>query len=137
MTCVAVSCAAFFIVHLLHSRQKFLLWSDAIGLALFSVTGAESNLSHTTSATIAVALGVATATMDGVIRDILGGEVPVILRREIYVTAALQGASVFVFAQRLELSKDVALIAGFASAFALRAAAIRLDLSLPVFVRND
>lgn len=136
LTCVVVSCAAFFFAHLLQSRVKYLLWCDAIGLALFSVTGAEIALSHNASPAIAVAMGVATATMGGVIRDILGGEIPVILRREIYVTAALLGASVFVFGLQAGLAKDVALVAGFAAAFVLRAAAIRFELSLPVFDRT-
>ncbi len=136
LTCIAVSCAAFFVAHLIQSRMKYLLWSDAIGLALFSVTGAEIAQAHSDSSVIAIAMGVATATMGGVIRDILGGEVPVILRREIYVTAALLGATVFVAGQQVGLAKDVALVAGFVAAFALRAAAIRFDLSLPVFDRG-
>jgi uncharacterized membrane protein YeiH len=65
---------------------------DAIGLALFSVTGAEIALSASASPAIAIAMGVATATLGGVIRDILGGEIPIILRREIYVTAAFAGS---------------------------------------------
>jgi uncharacterized membrane protein YeiH len=136
LTCVVVSCAAFFIAHMLSARLKYLLWSDAVGLALFSVTGAEITLSQNASPTIAIALGVATATMGGVIRDILGGEIPVILRKEIYVTAAFLGASVFVLGHHMGWPKDAALIAGFTAAFALRAAAIRFDLSLPVFDRK-
>jgi uncharacterized membrane protein YeiH len=136
LTCIVVSCAAFFVAHLIQSRMKYLLWSDAIGLALFSVTGAEIAQAHTASSVIAIAMGVATATMGGVIRDILGGEVPVILRREIYVTAALLGATVFVVGQQLGVAKDVALVTGFVAAFALRAAAIRFDLSLLVFDRG-
>jgi uncharacterized membrane protein YeiH len=78
-------------------------------------------------------MGVATATMGGVIRDVLCGEIPIILRREIYVTAALLGASVFVFGQQFGFSKDVSLVTGFGAALLLRAAAIWYDLSLPVF----
>lgn len=136
LTCIAVSCLAFFVAHLLESRLRLLLWSDAIGLALFSVTGAEVAQSLTGDTAIAVAMGVATATMGGVIRDILGGEIPVILRREIYVTAALLGALVFVLGQKAGLPKDAALVAGFMAAFVLRAAAIRFELSLPVFDRG-
>jgi uncharacterized membrane protein YeiH len=137
LTCVLVSCAAFFVAHLLHSRMAFLLWSDAVGLALFSVTGAEVTDAHGAGGVIAIAMGVATATLGGVIRDILGGDIPVILRKEIYVTAALLGASVFVFSQQLGMTKDMALVVGFLAAFALRAAAIVFDLSLPVFDRAD
>jgi uncharacterized membrane protein YeiH len=137
LTCVLVSCAAFFVAHLMHSRMAFLLWCDAVGLALFSVTGAEVAAAHGAGGVIAIAMGVATATLGGVIRDILGGDIPVILRKEIYVTSALLGASVFVFSQQLGMTKDIALVVGFLAAFALRAAAIAFDLSLPVFDRAD
>ena len=64
----------------------------------------------------------------------LGGDIPIILRREIYVTAALLGASVFIFGQHMGLAQAPSLVLGFMTAFVLRAAAIRFDLSLPVFV---
>jgi uncharacterized membrane protein YeiH len=137
LTCVVVSCAAFFIAHLVHSRMRLLLWCDAVGLALFSVTGADVALSLGMGSAIAIAMGVATATFGGVIRDILGGDIPIILRREIYVTAALLGAAVFVLGQNLGLTKDISLVSGFAAALVLRAAAIAFDLSLPVFGRAD
>jgi uncharacterized membrane protein YeiH len=137
LTCVLVSCVSFFVAHLVQSRLRLLLWCDAVGLALFSVTGAAVALASGAGATIAIAMGVATATLGGVIRDLLGGEIPIILRREIYVTAAFIGAAVFVLGLRLGLGKELALVAGFATAFAARAAAIKFDLSLPVFKRAD
>jgi uncharacterized membrane protein YeiH len=133
LACVAVSCFAFFVVHHIQTRPKYLIWSDAIGLSLFSVTGAELTLRQTDSSIVAIAMGVATATLGGVVRDIIGGDIPVILRREIYVTASCLGAAVFVLGHQLGIKLDVALVAGFCAAFGLRAAAIRLDLSLPVF----
>jgi uncharacterized membrane protein YeiH len=136
LTCVLVSCAAFFFAHLVHSRQRLLIWADAVGLALFSVTGADIAQNNGAGAVIAIALGVATATFGGIIRDILSGESPVILRREIYVTASFLGASVFVLLQNLGLPKDAAIISGFFAAFLLRAAAITFNLSLPVFTNR-
>jgi uncharacterized membrane protein YeiH len=134
LTCVVVSCAAFFVTHLVQSRQRLLLWCDAVGLALFSVTGAEIAQDLGAGTTVTIAMGIATATFGGIIRDILGGDVPVILRREIYVTAALLGSSVFAVCLQLGLAKNLSLAAGFLAALALRAAAIRFDLSLPIFV---
>jgi uncharacterized membrane protein YeiH len=136
LTCVIVSCLTFFIAHLVQSRIRVLLWCDAVGLALFSVTGAATSLAAGAHPTIAIALGVATATFGGVIRDILGGDIPIILRREIYVTAALLGASVFIAGLHFGWTKDLSLVAGFAAALLLRAAAIKFDLSLPVFKRT-
>ena len=72
---------------------------------------------------VACVMGVITATFGGIIRDILGGESPIILRREIYVTAALLGALVLVAVLGLGAPRDAALVSGFAAAFGLRAGA--------------
>jgi uncharacterized membrane protein YeiH len=131
LTCVAVACATFFFAHVLQHRYRYLLWFDAVGLALFAVTGAGSSLTHGASPAIAVAMGVATATFGGIIRDILGGESPVILSQEIYITAALAGAVVFVGLVGIGASQDIALVLGFGAGFALRAAALYWGLTLP------
>lgn len=131
LTCVIVACATFFFAHILHHRYRYLLWFDAIGLALFAVTGANSALAHGASPSIAVAMGVATATFGGLIRDILGGESPVILCQEVYITAALAGAIVFVGLVGLGAPQDEAVVMGFAASFGLRAAALHFGLTLP------
>ncbi len=128
---VSVACVTFFFAHVLQSRYRYLLWLDAVGLALFAVTGADKALAGGAPPSIAVAMGVATATFGGVIRDILSGESPVILRREIYVTAALLGASAFVTLSQLGATQDFAVVVGFLSALALRGAALHWGLSLP------
>lgn len=131
LACVLVAMAAFWTAHIPQSRYRYLLWLDAVGLALFAVTGAERALEHGAGASIAVAMGVATATFGGIIRDLLGGETPVILRREIYVTAALAGALVFVAATGAGLPREPALALGFGAAIGLRAAGLIWGLSLP------
>ena len=136
VTCVAVSIVTFFLAHIPQSRERMLLWFDAIGLALFSVTGTESALVFGAGAPVAIAMGVATATFGGIIRDILGGESPIILKQEIYITAALLGAAMFVALIGLGVAHDWAAIAAFFSAFALRAAALHWNLSLPRYRRR-
>ena len=131
VTCIVMSCATFFVASIPHSRYRLLLWFDAVGLALFAVTGANTALINGAGSTIAIAMGVATATFGGIIRDILGGESPVILSREIYITAALFGAAIFVGLVSSGAHRDVAMIGGFAAAFLLRAAALHWGLSLP------
>ena len=132
LACVGVALAVFLLAHVPESRYRFLLWFDAVGLSLFAVTGAERALAFGAGPTVAVAMGVATATFGGIIRDLLGGESPVILRREIYITAALAGAGVFI-ALGPVTGREVALVAGFLTAFGLRAAGLALGLSLPRF----
>lgn len=131
LTCVVVACATFFFAHILQHRHRYLLWLDAVGLALFAVTGAGGALAHGASASIAIAMGVATATFGGIIRDILGGESPVILSQEIYITAALVGSAVFVLLVGAGASQDLAVVLGFGSGFGLRAAALYWGLTLP------
>ncbi len=133
IACVVVSCVAFFAAHQFYSRMQILIWCDAIGLALFSVTGAQVSLDTNTSGIVAIAMGVATATFGGLIRDLLGAEIPMILHREIYLTAALLGSSILVIAEMLNVPREAALVIGFAAALALRAAAIKYEFSLPTF----
>lgn len=131
LACVIVACVTFFFAHILQHRYRYLLWLDAVGLALFAVTGASAAQAHGVHASIAVAMGVATATFGGIIRDVLGGSVPIILSQEIYITAALAGASVFVVLMNMGASQDVAVMLGFAAGFGLRAAALYWGLTLP------
>jgi uncharacterized membrane protein YeiH len=129
--CIAVAAVAFFTAHIPQSRFMAVLWLDAVGLAVFSVTGAETALAAGASPFVAVVMGVITATFGGIIRDILGGESPIILRREIYVTAALLGALVLVALHGLGLPRDLSAPAGFVAALALRGAALTRQWSLP------
>lgn len=129
--CVVTSAIAFFLAHVPQSRLKLLMWLDAVGLALYAVTGAETALAAGAPAFVAVTMGVITATFGGIIRDLLGGEESIILRPEIYVTAALVGAVVFVAANRAGIAVPVASIAGFAAGFALRGFVLAWHLTLP------
>jgi uncharacterized membrane protein YeiH len=132
--CVAVSTAAFFTAHHFEKegRARTLLWADALGLALFSVTGTAKALSNGAPTISAILLGVITATFGGIIRDILAGDVPLVLRRDIYVTAALAGASAFALAVGV-LPGVVAAVLGFAICFGARALAIAWGWSLPQY----
>ncbi len=131
LVCVAVGVATFFVAHLLQSRMRYLLWFDAVGLAIFSVTGAQTALAAGVAPSIAVAMGVASATFGGIIRDVLGGESPMVLRREIYVTAALVGSLVTVGATGFGQGLNASLLLGFVAAFCVRAAALYWSLTLP------
>lgn len=129
--CFTIAGAAFFTAHLPASRYRLLLWFDAAGLALFCVVGAEKALLAGAGPLVALLMGVITATFGGVIRDVLGAEEPVILTREIYATAALAGAGVFILAGMTPLGRDGALLTALVFAFTIRGLAIRWGWSLP------
>jgi uncharacterized membrane protein YeiH len=131
IACALASVLVFFAAHIPQSRYRYLLWLDAIGLALFAVIGAEKALQAGADATVAVAMGVITATFGGIVRDLLGGESPVILSREIYATAALAGAVVLVVLMAAGAPRELAVGSGFAIALLIRAAALRYGWSLP------
>jgi len=113
--------------------RQLLLWADALGLGIFAVTGAQKAFWFGAHPVTAVMLGTLTASFGGIIRDILAGEVPLVLRKEIYVTAAFLGSATFSTCAVMGLSYSVAGVAGFVAGFGLRALAILFDWSLPPF----
>jgi uncharacterized membrane protein YeiH len=123
----------FFSAHLLERRFVVLLWADAVGLGLFAVLGAEAAQRAGAVAWVAVLMGTITATFGGVLRDIVCAEVPLILRREIYATAAALGAAAFVLLGALGADRTIAISAGGLIAFGVRAAAILAGWSLPAY----
>lgn len=130
VVCAGVSAATFFLAHLAESRLKTLLWLDAAGMAVFCVLGARAAEHH--GVAVALACGVITSVAGGFVRDMLGAEVPVILRGEIYATAGLAGASAYLLASP-HLPADIAILLGSLLAFTLRGMAIRFGWSLPVY----
>lgn len=118
-------------------RGRVLLWADALGLALFAITGTAKALGAGVPAMSAIALGTITATFGGIIRDIFAGSTPLVLRQEIYVTAAALGAAVAVTLQVIGVPAAWSAAAGFTAAFGLRALAILRGWSLPAFPARE
>ena len=114
-------------------RELTLLWLDAVGMAAYAVVGAAKAGSLGAPPLAAVVMGVLTATFGGIVRDVLAGEPSVLLRREVYISAALLGAAVFVALDGASAPALPAGLAGFIAAFALRSCAIVWRWSLPGF----
>lgn len=131
LVCVAIACLVYFSAHLVESRYRLLLWFDAIGLSAYSVMGAAKGLSATGSPTIAIVMGMMTATFGGILRDLLSGEPSVLLRPEIYVTAAMAGAAAFTGLSLAGVPLAVAALAAFTVAFAVRGGALIFGWSFP------
>ncbi|MCE9615783.1 MAG: trimeric intracellular cation channel family protein [Lentisphaerae bacterium] len=112
---------------------NLLVVADALGLAAVTVIGTEKALAAGTAGTVAVLMGIMTAVVGGIVRDLLAGEIPLILRREIYATAALCGALTYTALAAHPSTRVAALPASIAVTLGLRLAAIRWHLSLPVF----
>ncbi|KEQ04388.1 trimeric intracellular cation channel family protein [Pseudorhizobium pelagicum] len=131
VACVATGVVVFFTAHLIEWRYRLLIWLDAIGLAAYCVMGAALGLAATGSPTIAMVTGTLTATCGGVLRDLLAEEPSVLLRPEIYISAALAGAGAFTAADALGFPAHVSSAAGFAVALALRGGAIHYGWTIP------
>ena len=114
-------------------RRQLLIWADALGLALFAALGTEICLAHDTGALVAVMLGVTTAVTGGMIRDVICNEIPLILSREIYATAAFAASLAYVLTDRLALGDHVALAVAVATGLVVRGLAIVYNWSLPSF----
>lgn len=113
--------------------HKALQMADALGLAFFTISGAQIAQAAGHPGLIAVVMGTITGVFGGVLRDVLCAEIPMILRRgNIYATAAIAGASVYVFLQPLTIGSWAA-AAGMLTVAVLRWAAIAWNLQLPVF----
>ncbi len=113
-----------------------LLWFDAIGMAAYAVIGAAKALGAGVPPLPSIVMGVLTASFGGIIRDVLAREPSILLRREIYVSAAALGSATYVLLAELGVGSWLAAGIGVAAGFGLRAAAIGWGLALPAY-RDD
>jgi len=108
-------------------------WFDAVGLSVYAVFGAAKALGLGIPALPAIMMGVITACVGGIIRDVLAGVPSILLRPEIYVTAAALAAALFVGLVLSGVSPVTAAGVGAAAGFGLRALAISRGLSIPAY----
>lgn len=115
---------------------QMLDWFDAVGLAVYSVFGAAKAIDYGLTPVPAALMGVITACVGGIIRDVLAGEPSIILRPEIYVTAAALASGLFVLLKMIGIDTPVAALIAALAGFLLRGAAIRFGWSLPSYRGN-
>jgi uncharacterized membrane protein YeiH len=115
-----------------------LLVADALGLALFSVAGAQIAESAGLPAVAVVVLGTVTGVGGGVIRDVLSAEIPFVLRRgNLYASTVIVGIAAYLALESVGVPRQTASLTGMALIAAVRFAAIRWELALPVFEVNE
>jgi uncharacterized membrane protein YeiH len=112
---------------------RALLWFDAAGMAAYATYGAAKALIFGVAPVPAFAMGVLTACVGGIIRDVLAGEPSILMRPELYVTAAALSAGLFVGLALLGVDGWAGAMAAAAAGFLLRGAAIRRGWSLPAY----
>ena len=115
-----------------HLHQLFLVL-DAIGLVAVTIIGCNVALDLGYEPIVVVMSGITTGIFGGIIRDIMCGRVPQVLRREIYACVSLVVAVLYLFLLRQGVGEGVTQLAAFSVGLLLRMVAIRWRVSLPVF----
>lgn len=129
----ATGVVSFYLIRYLQVPMRLLKIADAMGLAVFVVIGTQKVLGLGHSAAIAIVMGVMTGTFGGLIRDLLAGDIPLLLRREIYATAALSGAAALVLLDASgTLPGEIVVAIAILVTLSIRLAALRWNLSAPI-----
>lgn len=132
---IAVAAVTSVLVFYLHPQlarlRRVVLLLDAAGLGLFTVTGTLKALDADVPAVGACVIGMLTAIGGGLGRDLLLGEIPVVLRREIYAVASLIGAVVVVVVDRADLAGALPMVGAAGLVFAIRVIALRRHWAAP------
>lgn len=117
----------------LERLTRTLVLFDTLGIALFTIVGTEKSLGLGAGAITSAIMGMFTAVMGGVIRDTLTNEVPVLFHKEIYATACLAGAILYLVLFRFEVERDLNFLFSGALIVLIRILAVRYNLSIPKF----
>jgi uncharacterized membrane protein YeiH len=135
---LAAAAATLVYVRFRKPPQMSLLIADALGLALFTIGGAQIAEAQNLPPVIVIFMGTITGAVGGVVRDVLCGEVPILFRpAELYATTAIVGTATYLTLQKFGLAADTAALTGMATIALFRIAAIVWQLKLPMFSVKD
>lgn len=134
---ILASLLTFAMVRFVRLPSRLFLLPDAIGLALFTVSGTQ--IAHGLGATWLVAslMGVITGCFGGIVRDVLCNEVPLVFSGQLYATASWLGALILLGLLALGVSPGWAALAGGSAVLIIRLFAIRFSWRLPLFVARS
>ena len=110
--------------------------ADAIGLAFFVIMGTQKALDHGTSTMVAILLGTMSGVCGGMIRDVLCREVPMVFRGELYAVTCIFGGVVYTGLLALGVAQLPAMLSGMLALLLLRLAAMKWQLTIPVFSKH-
>jgi uncharacterized membrane protein YeiH len=131
-----IALSAAVMVFVLHGYVRaipasVILVLDAAGLAIFAIAGTEKAILHKMNPLVTVLLGTITGVGGGTVRDVLLGQVPTVLRSEVYATAAALGSVVMILATRIRLPPSLAAGFGGVACFLLRVISLWRHWNLP------
>lgn len=132
-TVIAAGLLTMLVARFMHHLKTLFLVLDAMGLIAFTVIGCDVALRLDYATPVVVMAGITTGIFGGILRDILCNRTPMVLMKELYASVSLLVALLYLGLMKLGVDHDLNLLASFSSGLALRLAAIRWGLSLPVF----
>lgn len=121
----------YFFMKSLHRLRKGIFIFDTIGIALFTIIGLEKTLAVGLSPAVAVLMGIVSAVFGGITRDVLTNEIPLIFRKEIYATACLVGALVYLLLEYMVPDFRHNMIISIIVVFIIRFVAVKRHWSIP------
>ena len=116
----------------LSKLHKTLFLFDALGIGFFTIVGLQKSLSFAVPEATAVVMGMFSAVMGGVIRDTLMHETPLIFRKEVYATACLFGAILYIILLKFGMNTVPNILLSAGTVFLIRILSVRFKLSLPI-----
>ncbi|MBL4668705.1 MAG: trimeric intracellular cation channel family protein [Flavobacteriales bacterium] len=120
----------------LNKFNKHLLFFDAVGLGLFTITGVQIGLENDLHFLNCIILGTITGSFGGVLRDVLVNETPVIFKKEIYATISIVGGAIYLLLLKLEVQNPILQIVPIALIIIARLLILRFNISLPQIKNN-
>jgi uncharacterized membrane protein YeiH len=122
---------AFIFPRIMLKLRRTMFLFDTLGIGFFTVLGVEKSLSLGFRPEIAAIMGMFSAVMGGVIRDTLVNEIPILFRKEVYASACLAGAILYLLLNYFGLSRDINLLLSISVIISIRLIAVKYKLSLP------
>ena len=130
---VSAGLATMLVARFMMRLKQLFLFLDALGLMAFTIIGCNVAMNLNYEVPVVVMAGITTGIFGGIMRDMLCGSTPQVLREELYASVSLLVALQYLGMLKLGISQDVAMLSAFSCGLALRMAAIRWKWSLPVF----
>lgn len=120
---------------LMKIRKSFFLF-DTLGIAMFTILGTEKAMTFGIHPLTAAIMGMFSAVMGGVLRDVLTNEIPIIFRKEIYATACLAGAFIYLGLEFLNIPRTVNILTSMLFILLIRILAVKFNITLPKFIQE-
>jgi len=127
---IAVAATFLFRSKIAPLRRTMFLF-DTIGISVFTLLGVQKGINFNLHPFVALVMGMSSAVMGGVIRDVLTNEIPLIFHREIYASACLSGGIVYLLLYPLNMNEDVLFVISAGIIILVRTIAVQYKLELP------